>query len=107
MVRYLAVGNASRVLGAIKTLESRPAKGRWDPMAMGILRNRYYDLLQGLVDKVKVGPELRLSVDRVAHQLYWNQLKSQADEMDSILGEAPDLGALLVAEDRMRAFLIA
>jgi len=106
VVRYLAVGNASRVLGAIKTLESRPAKGRWDPMAMGILRNRYYGLLQALVDKVELGPELRLSVDRVAHQIYWNQLKSQADALDAILGEAPDLGALMVAEDRVQAFLI-
>ncbi len=106
VVRYLAIGKASRVLGAIHALEAHRASGRWDPLATGILRNRYFKLLATLVEKVEVGHELRLSVDRAAHQLYWNKLKTQADALDAILGDAPDLGAFLVAEERIRAFLL-
>jgi glutamate dehydrogenase len=106
VVRYLSIGHASRIVKAIEALANRRATGRWDPLAFGILRNRYFELLQLMVDRVEMGPELlRLSVDRAAHQLYWRNLKEQADTLDAILGNAPDLGAFMVAEERIRSSL--
>ena len=105
IVRYMAIGKASGLLGAIRTLELRPAGGRWDSVAIGILRTRYLGLLATLVRKTELGNELRLSSDRLAHKLSWGTLKDVAAVMASILKDEPDVGAYLVAEERLRGLL--
>jgi len=103
VVRYLAVGGASRLLPTVRMIEGRQAAGRWDPLALGILRRRYLHLLRDVVGRIELGPELRLGVERVAHKLYWGAMKDLATTLEAILGDTPDLGAFLVAEARARA----
>jgi glutamate dehydrogenase len=105
IVRYLALGEASRLLPAIRALESRKAQGGWDPVAIGILRNRYILLLRELEDAVDVRREVRLGVDRVATRLGRGELKSLRVLMAHLLGDQPDVSALLVAEERVRAWI--
>ncbi|MEC8422124.1 MAG: hypothetical protein VX000_00030, partial [Myxococcota bacterium] len=76
----------------------------WDPVAIGILRNRYLHLMRALVAAVDIGPEVRLGIDRVATRLGRGELKRLMELMDHILGERPDIAALLVAEERVRAW---
>jgi NAD-specific glutamate dehydrogenase len=106
ITRYLAIGEASRILPVIRALETRRARGGWDPVATGILRNRYVMLLRQLCDAVAVGPEVRLGVDRLAVRLGRGVLSELQAEMDRVLGgEQQNLAALLVAEERVRARL--
>ena len=104
IVRYLAIGQASRLLPTIAAMESQQGSGPWDFVANGLLRSRYLTLLRQLCQKVELGGELRLSVDRAAHRLYWDGgLRGFADTMQSILGDSPDTAAYFVAEERLRA----
>ncbi len=103
VVRYLGVGRGSRLLQAIWAIEDRVSLDEWDQVAAGILRSRYFSLLQGLVERTPLTSELRLGVDRVSHKLYWGPLKELADMVEGIVGNAPGVGALLVAEERLRA----
>ncbi len=108
IVRYLAIGEASRLLPAVRALELRRTRERWDPVAMAILRNRYLALMRKLVAVVPVGPEVRLGVDRLARRLAregTGVLAPLQDEMDRILGDEPDLPTLLVAEERVHAWI--
>ncbi|RME24692.1 MAG: hypothetical protein D6798_10595 [Deltaproteobacteria bacterium] len=108
IVRYLAIGEASRLLPAVRALELRRTRERWDPVAMAILRNRYLGLIRKLVEVVPVGPEVRLGVDRLARRLAregTGVLAPLQHEMDRILGDAPDLPTLLVAEERVYAWI--
>ena len=104
-MRYLSLGEASRLLPAIRALESRKAEGGWDPVAIGILRNRYILLLRSLQDAVDVSHEVRLGVDRVATRLGRGDLKSLRQLMAHLLGDHPGVSALLVAEERVRAWI--
>ena len=104
VIRYVAIGEASRLLPAIRALGGRRAQGGWDPVAIGILRNRYIRLLRDLVRVVEIGPEVRLGVDRVATRLGREDLRDLQQLMDHILGEQPSIAALLVAEERVRAW---
>ncbi len=104
IVRYLAIGQASRLLPTIAAMESQQGSGPWDFVANGLLRSRYLALLRQLALSVHLGGELRLSVDRAAHRLYWDGgLRGFADTMQSILGDSPDTSAYLVAEERLKA----
>ena len=105
IVRYLSLGEASRLLPAIRALETRKARGGWDPVAIGILRNRYLLLLRELQDAVDVRREVRLGIDRVATRLGRGELKPLRGLMSHLLGERPDVSALLVAEERVRAWI--
>lgn len=105
VIRFLAIGEASRILPAVRALDSRRAAGGWDPVAIGILRNRYTRLLRDLCDAVQVGPEVRLGVDRVSTRLGREELKDLQQLMDHILGERPTIAALLVAEERVRGWI--
>jgi glutamate dehydrogenase len=105
IVRYLSLGEASRLLPAIRALETRKAQGGWDPVAIGILRNRYLSLLRELQQAVDVRREVRLGIDRVATRLGRGELKPLRVLMSHLLGERPDVSALLVAEERVRAWI--
>jgi glutamate dehydrogenase len=105
IVRYLSLGEASRLLPAVRALESRKARGGWDPVAIGILRNRYILLIRQLQDAVDVRREVRLGVDRVATRLGRGVLKPLRVLMSHLLKDQPDVSALLVAEERVRAWI--
>jgi glutamate dehydrogenase len=103
IVRTLAIGKATRILPAIRVLETRSSTGRWDPIALGILRQRYLTLLADAVRRTPVGAELRLRSDRLAHKLLWSgPLREVARIMDAVMAEPPDVSAFLVAEERLR-----
>ena len=102
-IRYLALGEASRILPAILALQDREAQGGWDPVAIGILRGRYLVLMRQLCAAFDLSTELQLGVDRVATRLARGPLAELRDEVEHILGSQPDLAALLVAEERVRA----
>ncbi len=103
IVRTLAIGKASRLLPAIRVLENRSSAGRWDPIAIGILRQRYLDLLGEAVRRTPVGAQMRLRSDRLAHKLLWGgTLRNVATVLDGVLAEPPDISAFLVAEERVR-----
>ena len=106
IVRYLAIGNASRLLPAIRTMETRRGSGPWDEVAGGILRARYFSLLREVVLRTSLGAELKLGVDRASFRLGRGALKDVGRMVDHVLGAAPDVGALLVAEERLRAAII-
>lgn len=105
IVRYLAVGEASRILPALRALAVRKTQGRWDAIAMGILKNRFLALLRQMVDGLDIGAKAQLGVDRVAFQLLKGPLGGLQAEMDRVLGDQPDVATLLVAEERIRGFV--
>jgi len=105
IVRYLSLGESSRLLPAVRALETRKAKGGWDPVAIGILRNRYVLLIRELESAVDVRREVRLGIDRVATRLGRRELKPLRELMAHLLGDRPDVSALLVAEERVRAWI--
>jgi len=106
IVRYLAIGKASGLLPAIRLLETRRGSGPWDEVARGILRTRYFLLLRELVSRTPVERELKLGVDRASFRLGRGVLKDVGQMVDHVLGDAPDVGALLVAEERLRAAIL-
>jgi glutamate dehydrogenase len=106
VVRYLAIGNASRLLGAIRMLEVRRASGHWDQVATGILRTRFFGLLRALVERTPLEGGLKLGVDRASFRLGRGALKGVGEMVDHIVGESPDVGALLVAEERLRGAVL-
>ena len=105
IVRYLAVGNASRILPALRALATRRTQGRWDVLALGILRNRFLGLLRQLASGISLGSQTQIGVDRVAVKLRVGALGGLQAEMDQVLGDQPDVSTLLVAEERIRGFL--
>ena len=108
LVRTYAVGDASRLLHAIRALEARPASGGADGIAMGILRTRFVRLLRSLVAAVPIAPDvLALGLDRVTTRLNREDLRDLQSLMDGLLGESPDVAALLVAEERVRGWITA
>jgi glutamate dehydrogenase len=109
IVRYLALGEASRLLPALRALEVRPTRDRWDPVATGILRHRYLGLMRQLFAVVPLREDVeRLGIDRLAQRLArqgTGELAGLQELMDRVLGSEPDLATLLVAEERVRAWI--
>jgi hypothetical protein len=105
IIHYLAVGEASRILPALRSIHARKSQGPWDPVAMGILRLRYSQLMRELAASVDSGPHVRLGVDRLTRRLSRGPLKDIQAEMDRILGQQPDSAMLLVALERVRALI--
>ena len=105
VVRYLAIGEASRLLPTIRALETRKASGGWDPVAISIIRNRFILQMRSLVSAFHLGQEARLGVDRVTLRLSRNHLASLSHEMEVFLSDVSDIAALLVAEERLRAII--
>ena len=109
IVRYIAMGEASRLLPAVRALETRRTQDRWDPVAMGILRQRYLGLMRQLFAVVPLAEDVeRLGIDRLAQRLArqgTGELAGLQELMDRVLGADPDLATLLVAEERVRAWI--
>ncbi|MEL6345008.1 MAG: NAD-glutamate dehydrogenase domain-containing protein [Myxococcota bacterium] len=105
LVSYLAIGEASRLLPAIRALETRRSSGGWDPVAISLIRNRYIHQMRTLVQNINLGPEAKLGVDRVTLRLSRKHLARLSVEMDDVLTDTSDIAALLVAEERLRSII--
>jgi glutamate dehydrogenase len=103
--RYQAIGHASKLLPSLRSISARRGVGRWDPVALGILRLRYLTLLRDIAIRTPIGDELKLGTDRAAEALAVGPIKEVARITDQIVGDAPDVASLLVGEQQIRAVL--
>jgi NAD-specific glutamate dehydrogenase len=103
--RYQAVGHASRLLPSLRSISQRRGAGRWDPVALGILRLRYQALLRDVATRASTGREMQLGVTKAAEALSSGPLREVARITEQIVGEAPDVASLLVGEQQIRAVL--
>ena len=62
--------------------------------------------MRELVTRTPLERELKLGVDRASFRLGRGALKDVGNMVDHVLGDAPDVGALLVAEERLRAAIL-
>jgi glutamate dehydrogenase len=106
IVRHLAVARATRLHEVIESLATRPASGRWDPLAFRILFNRFYDLLNRVVHRTQVVASGK-TVDQLAPELAAGALADVRDQVEAILGGqgAPSVSTLLVLEERVEGAL--
>ncbi len=104
-LRYQAVGAATRLAPTIRAIAGRRGGGSWDPVAIGILRLRYQALLRDLTLRNQASSELTLGVDRAAEAMATGQLANVARVVERIVGDSPDVAALLVGEQQIRALL--
>ena len=105
VVRHLAIARASRLDQLLHDLQSRPAGGRWDPIALRILHNRYHNLLRALVGRTPIRGKIE-SVDKLEPMLAKGALKDVRAQVDAMLGQSEDLpsvATLLVLEERLAA----
>jgi len=103
-VRHLAIGRASRLQEVLDDLASRPAEGRWDPIALRILHTRIHKLLRSLVGKCP--PDLQgATVDQLEPHLVQGQLAGVRAQVDDMLGQesSPSVATLMVLEERVAA----
>ena len=105
MVRFLAIGEASGLLGGVTKVEDYIASNKWDNVAMGMVRNRYLLLLREVISKTPLTGDLRLNVERLSHRLVWGDLKRLRAGTDAVLARANNVAAFMVAEERVRALL--
>jgi glutamate dehydrogenase len=103
---YQALGVASGLTHTLRDIAARRGSGRWDPVALGIQRTRYRMLLRELALKSKVGgAALRFGVERGVELVSDERVKGVADVVLHVVGKEPDVAALLVGEQRIRAVL--
>jgi glutamate dehydrogenase len=104
---YQAIGQASGLLPTLRHITARRGEGRWDPVALGIQRIRYQALLTELVVTSPVsGSSLRFGVERGAESVATARVKAVALVIARVVGTDPDVSALLVGEQRIRAALV-
>jgi hypothetical protein len=94
------------VLRVVRAIEDRRTVGTWDPIAMGILRSRYSALLRRLLDSATLDAKLSLDVDGLARRLRAGELAAISGAVEEILAGGADVGAFLVAEERLRAVVL-
>jgi hypothetical protein len=103
---YQALGVASGLTSTLRGIAARRGVGRWDPVALGIQRTRYRMLLRELVLRSEVkGSSLRFGVERGVELVSSERVKAVADVITQVVGKEPDVAALLVGEQRIRALL--
>ena len=103
---YQAVGVASGMTPTLRSIASRRGDGRWDPVALGIQRTRYRVLLRELVCATSVtGAALRFGVERGVEAVSTDKVKAVAAVISHVVGKEPDVAALLVGEQRIRAVM--
>jgi NAD-specific glutamate dehydrogenase len=106
IVRYLSIGNASGLLPAIYRIESQRVSDQWEQLAVSILRGRYLGLMRTLVQTTEMERDLKLGVDRASFRLSRGPMEGVRKVVDGIVGEGATVGALLVAEERIRAMVL-
>jgi glutamate dehydrogenase len=100
--RQLAVGRASGLQAVLDDLASRPATGKWDPIAMRILHTRFQGILRTLLAKCHVSGA---SVEAVEQELARDRLREVRQQVDEVLGaeKRATVATLLVLEERVSA----
>ena len=106
IVSYYSIGDASLLLQTIKVLDERRSTGGWDLAANAILRNQFLDQLQELLRGIDLGRESNLGIDRVSLRLSRYHLNDFQTEINEILGDTPDLAALMVANARIQSRIL-
>ncbi|MEQ1564233.1 MAG: NAD-glutamate dehydrogenase domain-containing protein [Myxococcota bacterium] len=101
-VRTLAVGRASGLQQVLDDIASRPATGKWDPLAMRILYTRFQALLRQAVGKCAVDVRGR-SVDALEPEVATGGLAQVRSHVNDLLGRDTSAAALLVLEERVSA----
>ena len=103
-VRHLAIGRASRLQEVLDDLSTRPAEGRWDPVAMRILHARFHTLMRNLVVECPVDHEL-LTVDQLEPSLAAGALAEVRAQVDALVdeGASASVAELVVLEERVAA----
>jgi glutamate dehydrogenase len=101
-VRHLAIGRASRLQSVIDDLTTRPATGRWDPVALRILQTRFQALLRDTVARCAI-EAYAASVDQLEPQLASGTLKDLRAQVEEVLSQDPNpsVAALMVLEERV------
>jgi len=103
---YQSVAAASRLGPTVRLIAARRGEGRWDPVALGIQRIRYQALLHDLAVTSPVGgAALKYGVERGAEAVATDRVKAVAEVVGRVVGEQPDVAALLVGEQRIRAVM--
>ncbi len=104
-VRHLAIGRASRLQDVLDDLSTRPASGRWDPIAMRILHARFHTQLRNLVGRCPINDLAGTSVDVLAPKLVAGPLADVRSQVVDLLpaDESPSISALVVLEERVAA----
>jgi glutamate dehydrogenase len=99
-VRHVAVGRATRLQDVLDDLARRPATGRWDPIALQILSNRYFNLQRKLVSRVKTEAG---GADELANSLATGSLAGMRATVDEMIGRdpTPSIASLIVLEERL------
>lgn len=103
VICQLAAGRASRLQSIIDDLQSRPATGEWEPIAVQILANRFARWLREVVLRLGALPAAD-SVDALEPVLAEGPLRDVRRQVDMMLppdGMA-DLATLLVLEERLQ-----
>ena len=103
VVKHLAIAQATRLGAVLEGLARRPAAGRWDPIAMRILYNRFHALLREAVVLTPINGK-RNSVDSLVPRLVAGPLAEIRDQVDRMLGttgEPANAATLLVLEERL------
>ncbi|MCB9698064.1 MAG: NAD-glutamate dehydrogenase [Alphaproteobacteria bacterium] len=100
--RQLAVGRASRLQSVLDDLATRPASGRWDPLALRILHTRFQALLRALVGKCQT-ERIEGTVEELEAALASGRIRAVRRQVDDVLGaeKSPSVSTLMVLEERV------
>ncbi|MCA9489530.1 MAG: NAD-glutamate dehydrogenase, partial [Myxococcales bacterium] len=100
--RQLAVGRASRLQSVLDDLATRPASGRWDPLALRILHTRFQALLRALVGKCPT-EGMEGTVEELEAALASGHIRAVRRQVDNVLGaeKSPSVSTLMVLEERV------
>jgi len=101
-IQHIAIGRASRLQEVLDDLASRPAQGRWEPIALRILQARFHALLQRLVATCHIDSE-SCSVDTLEPELAEGLLSDVRAQVDAMWqhGTYLSVATLLVLEERV------
>ncbi len=104
-VRHLAIGRASGLQSVLDSVTTRPASGRWDPIAMRLLYSRFHNQLRRLVDACPHDPNEPNTVDELEPVLSNGALADVRAQVEEIFDadEVPQLATFIVLEERIDA----
>jgi len=104
-VRHLAIGRASRLQFVLDSLATRPASGRWDPIAMRLLYGRFHNQLRRLVGACPRNADDPSTVDELEPCLANGVLADVRVQVDELFEseDVPQLATLIVLEERIDA----
>jgi len=106
-IQNLAVGRATGLQRVLDDIATRPAVGRWDPIALNILHRQYSRLLRTTVLNTPLEVNGQ-SVDELAPYLrtrYLSEIRATVDELLEGEEGAPSVATLVVLQERLEGVL--